>query len=152
VNGPSHCWRSFAVFGNMWARALARSCVWIALGGRRPSEGVSAVRRKTAAAAMSTSLLESRGLTPCVCNYDDGDDDFKGLKWGFYFLHLYCTRIYPVGSKNNTYNIDEAVFDIHVRKVVVVFTAVWAAHVSAKLSALFLPVRYVCDIGCAKGG
>lgn len=71
---------------------------------------------------------------------------------GDFIFSIYTTRIYPVGSKNNTFNINEAVFDIHVRKVVVVFTPVWAAHVSAKLSALFLPVQCVCDIGCAKGG
>jgi len=46
------------------------------------------------------------------------------------------------------------VFDVHVRKVVVVFTAVWAAHVNAKLSALFLllsAVVRVCVCGVISG-
>lgn len=45
-------------------------------------------------------------------------------------------------------------FDVHVRKVVVVFTAVWAAHVNAKLSALFLllsAVVRVCVCGVISG-
>jgi len=47
------------------------------------------------------------------------------------------------------------VFDVHVRKVVVVFTAVWAAICKRQtLSTLFTGAIYVCvcDIGCAKGG
>jgi len=140
-------------------RAIARARVcgyrWVADGRVKGS----AVRRKSAAAATSTSLLESRGLTPCVCcNYGDNYTTSKVLNGDFIFS-TYTTRNVSIRSDLKTtriiYTIDKAVFDVHVRKVVVVFTAVWAANVSAKLSALFLPVLsfiYVCDIGCAKDG
>lgn len=93
------CVHSLSHFG-IYRRERERDgvCVWITLGGRRPSEGFCS-------AATSTSLLESRGLTlTCVTTTTTSKVLNRDLIFSTYIL-LYYAHIYPVGSKNNTYNI-----------------------------------------------
>lgn len=107
VNESSHCCvHSLSRFG-IYRRERARDdvCVWITLGGRRPSEGFCSTHRQSAAAATSTSLLESRGLTlTCVTTTTTSKVLNRDFIFSTYIL-LHYEHIYPVGSKNNTYNI-----------------------------------------------
>jgi len=60
----------------------------------------SAVRRKSAAAATSTSLLESRGLTPCVyvtSTMETRVTTTTKVLNGDFIFSTYTTRIYLSG-------------------------------------------------------
>jgi hypothetical protein len=83
VNEPSHCCVHSPSRLGICERACARDgvCVWITLGGRRPSEGFCCTSEICCCRDVDV-IVRIKRINSYVCNYDD---DFKGLKWGFYF-------------------------------------------------------------------